>query len=287
MKKPQLEIRKCQSLIQNRDITILNPDSLINLFNNEKGLSGNLPEEYAAQDPITSDVILYNSQRGTRPKDNNPNPDKENFCPICSGSTTGIVDLINLSEGFTFMNKNLFPILYPHKPSSGVNQVRGFHILHWTSSIHENNWLNMPSGDLFQVMTRAAAVEGYLISNKEILFPKKREGYVSIIKNYGRKVGGSLEHDHQQIGFSNIMPRRVKDNLNFLAGNKKNFSEYLQANNPQKLVIKDYDTAVLVVPYFMQRPLNMTLVLKNPDKNYLSIVPEHFRITDSHRQVLP
>jgi UDPglucose--hexose-1-phosphate uridylyltransferase len=269
MIKPQLEIGKFQSILQHRDITTLNPDDLISIFQQEKELSDNLPEENAVQDPITSDYIIYNSRRGKRPKDNIPSLNKENPCPICSGSTTGIVDLIDLSEGFSFMNKNLFPILYPHNPTSDINQARGFHMLQWTSSIHENNWLNMPLGDLFQVMARVAAVEGYLISNKEIFFPKKREGFVSIIKNFGRKVGGSLEHDHQQIGFSNIMPRRVKDNLNFLAENKKTFPEYLLSNNPQKLIIREYGTAVLVVPYFMQRPLYMTLVMKNPDKNYI------------------
>jgi len=265
----QLDIEQCKSLMRSKDITALEVHELIQFFYQEKSMAEYLPEEQVVQDPRSFDYIVYNSKRAVRPTDNHTEPNANSSCVICSGKTTGNLDLIHLSEGFTFINKNLFPILFPHKLNADIPQTRGFHLLQWTSSIHENDWLNMPLDDLKLVVKRMAAVEGYLISHTDAIFPRTKKGYVSIIKNYGRKVGGSLKHDHQQIGFSNIMPRRVKDNLAFQAAHKKTFPEFLLTENSGQLTIKDYGPAVLVVPYYMQRPLYMTLVLKDTDKNFL------------------
>ena len=37
---------------------------------------------------------------------------------VCQGETTGIIDVAELSEGVTFINKNLYPALYPFMRSS-------------------------------------------------------------------------------------------------------------------------------------------------------------------------
>ena len=57
-------------------------------------------------------------------------------------------------------------------------------------------------------------------------------GHVSIIKNYGRLVGGSLAHGHQQIALSNVMPRRVLDHQRFEMEHGENFSAYMLRENP-------------------------------------------------------
>jgi galactose-1-phosphate uridylyltransferase len=200
-------------------------------------------------------------------------------CVICQGRTTHVIDVTDLSEGFTFINKNLFPIFYP-APSGKIPAVdtgeviadtegypsHGMHFLQWTSSQHDKDWHNMPQEDRIIAMRRLAALEKKFIHESN--------GYVSIIKNYGHLVGGSLAHGHQQIGFSNIMPRRFWQNQNFQEKYGETFSAYLRRENPPVLTVQDYGPAVLLVPYFMRRPLDMYLLLKDSSKQYLHELSE-------------
>jgi galactose-1-phosphate uridylyltransferase len=96
-----------------------------------------------------------------------------------------------------------------------------------------------------------------------------QRGFVLIIKNYGHLVGGSLAHGHQQIGLSNVMPRRIHDNWRFEKEHGETFSTYLVRENPPGLLIRDYGAAMLLTPYFMRRPYDMMLVLKDARRKHL------------------
>jgi galactose-1-phosphate uridylyltransferase len=178
--------------------------------------------------------------------------------------------VVELDTGFTFINKNLFPVLYPQ---SGA--VRGLHFLQWTSSQHGKDWHNLPRKDCTVVMERLAALEKKLLEEGEGLLPPaqvdadRSQGFVVIIKNCGRLVGGSLAHGHQQIAYSSVMPRCFLDNGRFEQTHGETFSDYLQRENPPELLLKDYGSALLMVPYFMQRPYNMMLLVKDTSKQYL------------------
>jgi galactose-1-phosphate uridylyltransferase len=198
-----------------------------------------------------------------------------------------VIDVANLSEGFTFINKNLFPILYPVGDEAislaedgdmiQGGHAYGLHLLQWTSSYHDKDWQNMPLEDRVVVMKRLALLEQKLLfeSDKSISVAetwdgqKEAHGFVSIIKNFGSLVGGSLAHGHQQIAYSNIMPRKFQNNLSFLQRHRKYFSEFLQQKNGTELLVKDYGEAVLLVPYFMRRPYYMMLLMKDVTKQYL------------------
>jgi galactose-1-phosphate uridylyltransferase len=135
----------------------------------------------------------------------------------------------------------------------------------------------MPQSDRVVVMQRLAALEKKLLTNASGELPHNqddRHGFVSIIKNYGRLVGGSLEHGHQQIGFSNVMPRRFHDNWRFEQERGESFSAYLLRENPPDLLLRDYGPAVLQVPYFMRRPFDMMLLVKDAGKRYLHELTE-------------
>ncbi len=259
-----------KSLTQSEDITSLTADKLVSYFREDEQICNYLPEIQVARDPRTDNYVVFNAKRASRPKDNTQSANREiPECVICSGKTTGILDLKKLSSGYTFINKNLFPILYPHDYPVQAEMSAGFHFLQWTSSFHDNDWTNMPVKDLAVVLGRTAAVEGWLLENSSRFFQETGKGWVSVIKNYGKAVGGSLKHDHQQIGFSSVMPGRVKRNIDFLNENGMSFSSYLLAKNPSSLTLKDYGTVKLVVPYYMERPLNMTLIVKESGKDFL------------------
>jgi len=135
----------------------------------------------------------------------------------------------------------------------------------------------MPLADRVVVMKRLAVLERKLLTASAGVMPagkswgdrEGRYGFVSIVKNHGRLVGGSLTHGHQQIGFSNVMPRRFRDNWRFEKDKGEPFSAYLLRENPSELLLRDYGPAVLLVPYFMRRPFDMMLLLKDVSKRYL------------------
>ncbi len=279
----QLNMDAVKAVLQSSSIEELTMREIYDFFQKEDSLSNYKPESVFQIDPRNGELIVYNSSRATRPHRSDPEPKQalpENACPICNGKTTGIMDIAELSSGFTFINKNMFPIFFPFDddPHNRMGSVSfGLHFLQWTSSIHTHDWHNMPVKDLKIVMQRLAALERKLLLESGNLMPtsefsseeKPTYGYVSIIKNYGKIAGGSLAHGHQQIVASNIMPKQFYNNWNFYVSHKLNFTNFLLNENPEDLLVKDYGPAVLLVPYFMRRPYDIFLVLKDTSKKFL------------------
>ena len=135
----------------------------------------------------------------------------------------------------------------------------------------------MPLADRLVVMQRLAALERKLLTEAKNHFSPQdfgagegaSRGYVLIIKNYGRLVGGSLAHGHQQVALSNIMPRRIRDNWRFDEERGETFTTFLMRENPTNLIIRDYGPALLLVPFFMRRPYDMMLLVKDTTKQQL------------------
>lgn len=279
MLKMELSRESLQKILESNSIEKLPITELESLFLKEKQIVGHIPSGHWEIDPRNSDRIVYNASRRKRPHDNiKPEKDSEKNkeikdCAICRGNTTGVLDVAELSDGFTFINKNLYPAVYPHENINDEKySAAGFHFLQWTSSVHGHDWHNMKTEDCCTVMKRLAALEGYLLNGRTFLKTGTTKGsketgpFVVIIKNYGKLVGGSLSHGHQQILYTNIMPRSFIDDLNFLKEHGETFSSYIMRENPLNLTVKDYGSAVLLVPFFMKRPYHMILSMKPSGK---------------------
>ena len=292
----QLSWEMLQSMVQSQSIEQLSMQQLNELFHAEKAMIPFLPDSICQIDPRNGELIIYNSTRAQRPHDAG-HPDAsptidEKPCVICQGKTTGVVDVARLSQGATFINKNLFPIIYPLQdileeyrqqplypdPMHTGRVSYGFHFLQWTSSQHDQDWHTLSLEDGLVVLQRLAALESKLLYESEGLMPpsempplrKMTHGFVSIIKNHGRLAGGSLAHGHQQIGYSNIMPSRFYNNWCFAQRHDGEcVAHYLLQENPVELQVRDYGAAVLIVPYFMRRPYDMLLVVKDTSRQYL------------------
>jgi hypothetical protein len=270
----QLERQALDEILQARDVETLSVGELAALTREE--IADYLPDGICRVDPRNGDRILYHSSRGSRPHDNVPESEgeiPERECIICQGDTTGVIDVADLSQGFTFINKNLYPILYPFEETGLAS---GLHFLQWTSSHHDRDWHNMPLADRIVVIERQAALERTLLMGADQLpavadaeAHLDGDAFVVIIKNYGHLVGGSLIHGHQQIAFSNVMPRHFGDNARFEREHGETFSSHALRETPPELVVKDYGPAVLVVPSFMRRPYDMMLLCKDVSKAYV------------------
>ena len=290
-----------EKILQSEDIRSLTYDQLEYFFQEEQLIAQYIPDGLCQIDPRNGERIVYNTARANRPHDNIPVNRMDEFlpkqqeCVICQGKSTQVMDVAPLSEGFTFINKNLFPIFFPsaeyetYPTDYGKRPLKptglpshGLHFLQWTSSFHDRDWNNMPQSDRFIVLERLGMLERKLIKDSAPKMPPskalggqtEKRGYVSIIKNYGRLVGGSLVHGHQQITASNVMPGKIRDNWMFYKQRGTKFAEYLLQNNPRDLLIRDYGEAILIVPYFMRRPYDMFLVLVDTTKSYLHELEE-------------
>lgn len=292
MKSPNtLDHSTLRELLQLSSIDDLPLSEIAELFRQEINEPQYLPEWIYQIDPRSGERILYHTARSKRIHDNLPDSSQSAAavsCVVCEGKTTGIVDVAQLSQGYTFINKNLYPVVYPFQNKtydSGQRNhtVRGLHFLQWSSSHHDKDWRNMPLEDNTIVMHRLASLERKLVQEpvsnedgtKKTLSGETKERHAIIFKNYGHLVGGSLEHGHQQIVLSSILPKRFRDDERFERERGLKFSEYMLDKKSEELIVKDYGPAVLVVPYFMRRPYDMMLLIKDTSKRYL------FELSDS------
>jgi glycosyltransferase involved in cell wall biosynthesis len=285
-----LDRETLQGILQAEHLEDLSCAEIEGLFRGESQLARFLPDGACRTDPRDGAVVVFNAARARRPHDNLAPPTEPgedgSSDPICRGETTGVIDVAPLSEGFTFINKNLFPALYPFgdgrlapgASGDGDSSLpRGMHFLQWTSSYFDRDWYNMPQSDRLIVLQRLATLERKLLLDDSAGYPvsgatadgQATHGYVLIIKNYGRLVGGSLAHGHQQILYGNRKPRHFQRNERFEQEHGETFAAYILRENPPELTVKDYGPAVLLVPYFMRRPYNTVLVLKDQSRRFL------------------
>jgi galactose-1-phosphate uridylyltransferase len=297
---PHIDRQALARILQAENVERVPFPKLVKLFRQEEGITDCLPDGDWQVDPRDGSRILFHSSRAQRPHDNIPaSPGAQEakpVCVICQGRTTGVIDVADLSEGFTFINKNLYPVLYPlattrprrlernSEPGAktGARTSYGLHFLQWTSSHHDRDWHNMPEADRVIVLQRMAALENKLLTESyEFLPPSElradgpgNRAFVLIFKNYGRLVGGSLAHGHQQIVLSNILPKRIYDNWRFENERGETFSGYMLRENPADLLLRDYGPAVLLVPHTMRRPYDMLLLVKDTSKQYVHELTE-------------
>ena len=217
-------------------------------------------------DPRTNEIVVYSPNRACR-KENHDNPDD---CPICIGNTTPVLLTKEFEDGsYCFANINSNPFLNPDGKG-----LRGANFLVWPSTKHKDIH-EISYEDHTVCLELIAELEYNLYTTSEFdgipAFQKntRKYGHVQIIKNKGKAVGGSLEHGHYQLAFINKLPRKIQQDKEFLEQRGVSFAQYMLNENPKELQIKDYDSAVLITPYLMRRPLEALLIPKNTTKNYL------------------
>jgi len=260
--------KQAKDLIISRKLEDLSPAEMLALFHENESLRQFLPGNKVNRDQRTGDITAFNPSRAARPR----HKGKSSGCPICEGKSTPIIDVEELSDGFAFINQNLYPAVYPHSKSSTYDQdqqISGMHFVQWTTSVHENGWDNMPANDLEIGFKQLGRLERYLLESnfKEDFIGKDRS--ISIIKNAGALSGGSIAHDHQQVIVSDVVPARIQQNLRYFQENGITFSQSLLDQADPELIVADLGEAVLLVPPFMRRPYNLSLVIINPQIQYI------------------
>lgn len=264
----QLTRPRLEHILQASDIADLADEELVALVRDEIR-PDHQPLGLVRTDPRSGDRVVYSTARSVRPHDYPDQPkagsSEEADCIICQGKTTGVIDVSDLSRGFTFINKNLYPAFYPFEAVG----ASGLHLLQWTCSHHDTDWHNLNLEDAAIVMSRLAALEGKLLSACSSIGAGGSPAHVTIFKNQGALVGSSLTHGHQQITLTNVLPSSVSAHRAFHHEHGQSFNDFILEDIPDELIVADYGPAMLVVPQFMRRPYVMMLLLKDTQKEYL------------------
>jgi len=292
----ELSRENAEKILNFNDINNTTYNEILGNVISEEDIKKFIPDGKCQIDPRNGMRIIYSEKRAKRPHDNDPGekqtPDADGSCPVCVGNTTGIIDMQPLSDGFTFINKNLFPILYPNtkpdgdfkyihpQPSTAGTAAWGMHFLQWPSNKHDVDFQNMSVEDITIVLKRLALLESTCLHSDIDNFPYTTDfedtthtGYIGIIKNFGRLVGGSLSHGHNQIVHTNIMPECIEEDINFRNKNNDSFITYMMKHNPHELELENSGHFSAIVPYFIKRPLQ-SMIYYHGDAHYLHGIPD-------------
>ena len=233
--------------------------------------------ELSAIDPRTGTTTLYAPRRANRPRIFNADG-----CKICEGDTTQVIARKKLGlDLYSFANFNLFGFLNPNSCADSTNgiRVKGVGLMVWPTTQHKDIHQLSPdentvSFELLSELERELQQTSGDSGFNKVEYPDgPRHGYVQIIKNTGRAVGGSIEHGHYQLGFLNIPPKRIVDDMKFMKRrNGRSFVRSLagELDKNKDLEIADYGRVISVVPPFMRRPLEVIIMPKDLSKENLS-----------------
>ncbi|MEA1964238.1 MAG: hypothetical protein U9O41_03815 [Candidatus Aerophobetes bacterium] len=288
-----LSFKRLFELTEYEDISKVSYQQLVrSIIEDKANIVKFKPDNICSLDPRGLERVVYSEKRRKRPykikSSLSPEDASVTSCPICEGKTTGVVDRTPLSSGWTFINKNLFPILYPENSSNvyplikddrlGVlkKKTYGLHLVQWSSTEHTKDLHNLPPSDVAIIITRLGVLEEKLFHASDSKMPetflhkgKPHFGYVGIIKNYGASVGGSLGHGHQQIVHMNMIPAKIKMDMNFIKKMGKSFVQFILNKNPSELTLYEGENLRILVPYFMRRPLETIIAFKDSHISYL------------------
>jgi len=234
-------------------------------------------------EPGTGTMTVYTDTRYFRPDIfSGKSP-----CLICQGNI--LEDLLimsrKLSSGsFAFAQANQYAFLNPDQTFDIMRthgDFRGINFLVWPSTSHE---------DIREISPEDHVKSFDMISEieKRVLFDdfNKDYGFIAcqVVKNIGSALETSHVHGPYHVAIMNKHLKRIYDDIrlkkklsrrslselitdfkDFRFKNTKNISfiKFFQEKNNPNLLIKDYGSMVLAIPYFMKRPLEAIIYPKN------------------------
>lgn len=199
--------------------------------------------------------IAYSEARATRPLG------EQDGCAVCDGRTCPAADVAELPGGdCAWLTPNLYPIVWPFPPGP-PRAPRGLHLVHWSSLRHDGGLPGADPATASALLAQWAHAEEWLLHHADASFPESgpgadgrmHRGHCGLVKNRGRRVGGSVEHDHQQVLLTDL-PFAEPTLARGLA------EAVLRDLAPERVVDEVDGRALAVVPSFMRRPLHAFLL---------------------------
>jgi len=215
------------------------------------------PDPLYAKDPRGL-PIAYSEPRSRRPIG------RTDGCAVCDAETCPAADVAELPGGdVAWLTPNLYPILYPFPsaPRGGAPPLHGLHLVQWSSLRHDGGLTGADAATAAAIVAQWSRAEEFLLHHADARFPLSGEGadgrphrgFCGLVKNRGRRVGGSVEHDHQQVLLSNVPYAEPPATVGL-------GELLLRDATPERIVDRAGDLALTLVPSFMRRPLHAFIV---------------------------
>ena len=215
------------------------------------------PDPHPATDPRGPLPIIYSEVRASRLR--------RDGCVVCDNQTCPAADIVELPGGdVAWLTPNFYPITYPFEGAQAGGN-RGVHLVQWSSLRHDGGLPGADAATALALLAQLARAEEWLLHHAGPEYPESGDGHrghVGVIKNRGRRVGGSVEHDHQQILLSSIAFAEPPLTTGLKAA--------LLADRAAPRTVDDIDgRALTLVPSFMRRPLHAFIVPAGRDAGWL------------------
>ena len=235
------------------------------------------------KDPVTSRWVIIATERGKRPSDFGPEPERKRsgFCPFCPGNedktppevlayrdTGGPAN----SAGWRL---RVVPNKFPALQIEGELSRQGDGMYDKMNGIgaHEVIIETPQHGDTIGSMSERGVEDILWACRDRILDLKKdpRFRYILLFKNHGEAAGASLEHPHSQLIATPIIPKRVQEELD---GAKEyyNYKERCvfcdmvrQEMNQGVRVVTQNEDFVAIAPFAARFPFETWILPKTHD----------------------
>jgi len=191
---------------------------------------------------------------------------------VCDDHTCPAADVTELPAGdCAWLTPNFYPVAYPFPDAAAAASTPGLHGLHlvqWSSLRHDGGLIGATAPVAAAIFGQLARAEEWLLHHADAQYPASGDGHrgwVGLIKNRGRTVGGSVEHDHQQILLSNLPFAEPPATRGLRAA--------LLAQATPELEVERLDGARTLVAPFMRRPLHAFIVPAGDDAGWLHHLP--------------
>ena len=93
---------------------------------------------------------------------------------------------------------------------------------------------------------------------------------MQVFKNTGVVAGSSLDHGHYQVILSNAEPSKLRALRKFREEKGYSFAGFCSRSVSEDLVVKEYDTARILTPPWMRKPLEVVIATKDLGKERVS-----------------
>ncbi|WP_242834240.1 galactose-1-phosphate uridylyltransferase [Clostridium pasteurianum] len=193
---------------------------------NENYIARSVEEELGVPhmriNPISKETVIMSENRSKRPTDFSSNKngiEKMEFkddCPFCIANQHMTAEKIYDSKGSypVTVVENKYPIV--SKKEDTKSNIYGFHYVVIEGREHSKSFYELKKVHIAEI------IKAYISVSKDI-YENEFIKYVQIFKNNGRDAGASLQHAHSQIVGINIIPEKIKREI-------ENTKEYYKKN---------------------------------------------------------
>lgn len=217
------------------------------------------PDRSLGHDPRGNLPIAYSEARRRRLA--------ASGCVVCEGKTCPAADIAALpGDDVAWITPNFYPVAYPFQANASpvAPALHGLHLVQWSSLRHDGGLIGADAATASAIFGQLARAEEWLLHHADAQYPESSEGhrgFVGLIKNRGRTVGGSVEHDHQQLLLGNQPFAEPPATRGLRAA-------LLDQARPE-LEVEHLDGVRTLVPAFMRRPLHAFIVPEGDDVGWL------------------